>query len=145
MLGGPRNAWPRGLYRICHGRLAICGLAVEPKEQTVRLGDTLQSRASTCLHQPPSSCPPIREKRSHGSAPTELALRTHAPAMRFDEVPHDCKAKPGSARLSRARTIDSVEALEDAGQVLGRDADPCVANREPDPRGWGISCRMRIR
>ena len=37
--------------------------------------------------------------------------------------------KPSTARFSRARRIDAVEALEDTFRVLGRYADAVVFNR----------------
>ena len=49
------------------------------------------------------------------------------------QVPDDGEAEPGAAQLARARLVDPVEALGDAGQVAPRDADARVGHRHLDP------------
>ena len=88
--------------------------------------------------RPSGKCP---RKYCYRCAASELALGTNAPAVRFDQMAHDCKSKSGTAGIPGARPVDSVEALEDARQMLGRDADACVANRDARPP-VGLSPRV---
>src|SRR5947209_19555572 len=48
-------------------------------------------------------------------------------------VAHDGEAQPGAARVTTARPIDPVEALEDALVVARRDPDAVVLHRYLDP------------
>src|SRR5690606_5642927 len=57
------------------------------------------------------------------------ALDLDPAAVRFDDQLGDCEAQPGAAALAIPARVDAVEALEDMGQVLGRDARSLV----PDP------------
>src|SRR3546814_4532476 len=65
--------------------------------------------------------------------------------MALDEVLDDGEAKPGATGRAAAAGIRAVEALGDAGQVLGRDAIALVANRDEHPAGAGRFHRNRDR
>src|SRR6266550_7733817 len=59
---------------------------------------------------------------------SELAFDPHRTAVVLGHVLHDRQAESGPARVPRPRSIDPVEALEDAPLVAGGDPDPRVAN-----------------
>ena len=50
--------------------------------------------------------------------------------MRFDQVAHDREAEAGSAFFARTSCVDAIEPLEDAAEVLRRNAAPGVAHAE---------------
>src|SRR6266567_3769433 len=70
------------------------------------------------------------EGHADGRAGADSASRLHAPTVRLDEVLHDREAEPGPALGARSPRIGAVEALEDAGKVLGRDAGSRVLDRQ---------------
>src|SRR5690348_18480232 len=49
-------------------------------------------------------------------------LRLHPPALGLHQMLHDGEPQPGAPLVARAAGIGAVEPLEDAGEVLGRDA-----------------------
>ena len=56
-------------------------------------------------------------------------LDRHRAAVVGGDVAHDGQAEAGAAGLAAAGPVDAVEALEDAVEVGGRDADAVVARR----------------
>src|SRR6185295_6229071 len=89
-----------------------------------------------------------RDLEPEGAAALRGALDTHPAAVQLDGVLHDGEPQPGPARGARPAAVDPVEALEDAGQVLGRDAAPGVGDGDPDrggPRVRRDPHRPRIR
>src|SRR2546421_12702896 len=74
----------------------------------------------------------VREEDAHGSALGEDTAGLDAPPMRLDEVLDDGQAEPGAALLARAAGVGAVEALENAGQVLGRYPRPRVGHGDVD-------------
>src|SRR4029453_14485184 len=65
-----------------------------------------------------------------GAAARPGADRDLAPLC-LCQVFNDREAEPRAAEVAGARLVDAVETLEDARQVLGRDADPLVLHLEP--------------
>src|SRR6266516_5740087 len=72
----------------------------------------------------------LREGHADRRAVADSAARFHAPTVRLDEVLHDREAEPGPALGARSSRIGAVEALEDAGKVLGRDTGSGVLDRQ---------------
>src|SRR5690349_16693089 len=68
----------------------------------------------------------VREDAGDRRPPPPLALGGHPAPVRLDEMLHDGEAQPRAAFIPRARGIGPVEALEDARQVLARDARAVV-------------------
>src|SRR5205814_4092983 len=77
----------------------------------------------------------VREEDAHGSALGEDAAGLDAPTMRLDEVLDDGQAEPGASLLARAAGVGPVEALENAGQVLGPDPRARVRHGDVHPPG----------
>src|SRR5262245_55569449 len=67
-----------------------------------------------------------REEQGHPRALADLGVDLDASPVRALDALRDRQAEPAAVRLAR------VERLEDAGQVLGRDAGAGVADRERD-------------
>src|SRR5665213_990186 len=67
-------------------------------------------------------------RKVHGEdrALARLALDLEQAAMMADDVLDDGEAEPGAAELARARGVDAVKALGEAGNVLARDAAAVV-------------------
>src|SRR5580658_3512575 len=63
---------------------------------------------------------------------TQTAVYFDGSAHLFDGVLDDGKAQAGAAQGARSRFVDAVEALEDARQILGRDADAGVSDQDVD-------------
>ena len=77
-----------------------------------------------------------RVKRKVLPALSSLSARM-APPWVCDDVAGDGEAEAGAAGLAGAGLVDAVEALEDAGEVLGGDARAEVAHAELDRRAMG--------
>src|SRR5712691_4762475 len=73
-----------------------------------------------------------REVQHNGGAAAELAFSLHAPAVCLHEVLDDRQAEPRAAFLPRAAGVHTVEALEDAREVLGGDAGAGVGHPNDD-------------
>src|SRR2546422_497688 len=73
--------------------------------------------------------PALRIER-HTSTP---ALPPDPPAVVLGDVPDDREPEPGPPRRARPGPVDAVEALEDPGQLAGRDADALIGDGDPDP------------
>ena len=54
-------------------------------------------------------------------------------ALQLDEMLCDREPESGAARIARARFVDAVEALEDARQILFRNARALVRHRHGYP------------
>src|ERR1700755_2308189 len=52
--------------------------------------------------------------------------------MSLHHVTRDGQTQPGTAGLAGASLVDTVKALEDAGEMFGRDAGAKVADADPD-------------
>ena len=82
---------------------------------------------------------PVDDAR-HGEAEPEAGralarLRADPPAARLDELLHDGQPDAGATARPVARLLDPVEALEDAVEVLGRDAVAGVGDRHQEVAG----------
>src|SRR5207253_496217 len=75
------------------------------------------------------------EAEAHHRSAARLALDRELAAVGEDEVLHDRQPEAGPAELTGAGAVDPVEALGDAGQVGGRDADPGIRDPDLDQRG----------
>src|SRR5438270_7713548 len=62
------------------------------------------------------------ESHDEAGAAAELALDLDLPVVLLDDVADDRESQAGAAGLPGACPVDPVEALEDAAQVLPRDA-----------------------
>ena len=56
-------------------------------------------------------------------------LDVDPPLMVVGDMAHDRQAEPRATRVAAAAVVDTVEALEDAVEVTGRDADAVVLHR----------------
>src|SRR5438045_6047285 len=65
-------------------------------------------------------CP---EEDAEAAALADGALRGDGAAHGLDQVAHDRQAEAEAAGAARARRVGAVEAVEDAVEVLGGDAD----------------------
>src|ERR1019366_4325922 len=80
-----------------------------------------------------------RQPWSRGQLDDERApsarLRHHAnrAAVRLHHMTRDGQPEPRSLPIALARAVGLPEALKDAGEVLGPDADPGVAHHQLDP------------
>src|ERR1035441_9982728 len=63
----------------------------------------------------------------------QLALHRDGALHLFDDVLDDRKAQTGAPHLARPRLVHTIEALEDARQVLGRNPDTAVGNADSHP------------
>src|SRR5439155_20894715 len=80
------------------------------------------------------------EEDTNGGAAAERTASLDPPAVRLDQVLHDGEPQPCPALFTRAPGIGSVEALEDAGQVLRSDPRAGVrdGNRRSSPSRCGL-------
>ena len=62
------------------------------------------------------------------------ALRPRGAAVRFNERLDDRKSQAAPTAGGIARAIHAIKALKDMGQILGIDADPCIADPRNQPR-----------
>lgn len=62
------------------------------------------------------------KEQQYRGASTKLAFGLDVPAVCFHEMFDDRKPESGSAFLARATGVDSIESLEDAGQMIGGNA-----------------------
>ena len=62
------------------------------------------------------------------AADAERAVDGDAAVMGLHDVLDDGQPQAGAAQLAAASAIDAVEALEDARQVLGRDAAAAICD-----------------
>src|SRR5580658_2853497 len=62
----------------------------------------------------------------------QAAVYFDGSAHLFDGVLDDGQAQAGAAQGARSRFVDTIEALEDARQILGWDADARVADQDVD-------------
>ena len=60
-----------------------------------------------------------RKRHSEAGSSVSLAVNGHRPTMGQGDALDNGKAKPGAAGCRDPRLVDSIETIEDAGQVLG--------------------------
>src|SRR5829696_5653436 len=72
-----------------------------------------------------------RDEHADRGPLADRAPRLDSPAVRVDEVADDRQTQPRAALRARASRVHTVEALEDAGQVLGSNPDPGVRDLQP--------------
>src|SRR5712691_1687414 len=83
-------------------------------------------------------------------AAADFAFDPDAAAVHFDDVLGDGEAQAGAAELAGARSVDAIEALEDARLVGGGDADAGIGDGEDDfgAAGFGadrdLAARERV-
>ena len=75
------------------------------------------------------------QREVEGGAAAQFAFCPDASAVGQDDVLDDGQTEAGAARLARARFINAIEALEDAGEVFAGDAGAEVADGELDLGG----------
>src|SRR2546427_10486553 len=73
-----------------------------------------------------------REVQHNCGAAAQLAFGLHAAAVRFHQVLDDRQSEPRAAFLPRAAGVHTVEALEDAREVLGGHAGAGVGHANDD-------------
>src|SRR5690349_16004602 len=66
---------------------------------------------------------------------SDRAFHARRAVVRGHQVLDNREAQPGAAELARARLVHPVEALEQARQILLRNADPGIAHKELDHLG----------
>src|SRR6266849_4249419 len=71
-------------------------------------------------------------------AAADFAFDPDAAAMHFDDVLGDGEAQAGAAELAGARSVDAIEALEDARLVGGGDANAGIGDGEDDFGAAGL-------
>ena len=76
-----------------------------------------------------------RHVNAEGRAGAGRALDLDAAAHALDDAPGDREAEAGAAELARGAAVGLLEFAEDAGLLLGRDADAGVAHLERDLAG----------
>src|SRR6185312_14446749 len=89
----------------------------------------------------------VREIQDDSGSAPELALRVHAPAVRFHEMLHDRQAESCAAFLAGATGVDAVEPLENAGQLIGGNAGSRIGDPDQrvDPRALGSDTNAAAR
>lgn len=80
----------------------------------------------------PRSLRLVRQGKDNARPADGGAFGVDAAAVELDDVFDDAEAKAGAAPLAGAALVDAVEALEDVGQVLFRDAGPVVLDGADD-------------
>jgi len=73
-------------------------------------------------------------------ADPDFALDAEAPTVAFDDMLDDREAETGPTERSAAAGVDTVEALGDAGDMLGSNPLALVGDREVDHRPFRL-CR----
>src|SRR5260370_21082387 len=95
------------------------------------------------------SCEPQRKR----AAAARRALDRYGSSLELGQEARDREAETGAAERATARLIDAVEAVEDAFDVLGRDAWPRIryahtrhravrAHRQRDAPARGVAHRV---
>src|SRR5436853_3023907 len=69
-----------------------------------------------------------RQLHPKGRAAADAALDVHLAAVGLGHVLDDGEAEAGAPLVAGPALVDAVEALEETGDRLGGDADPCVAH-----------------
>src|SRR5215218_9935715 len=80
--------------------------------------------------RPPSDASRQEEHPDRGPL-SGRTRRLDAATVRVDEMAHDRQTEPGASLRAGAAGVDTIEALEDARQVLRRDPDPGIRDVEP--------------
>lgn len=82
-----------------------------------------------------------RQGNAEDSAFAEFAFDVDAAVHAFENVLNDGKAEAGAADGARAGFINTIEALEDAGQIIGWNADARISNCDANlAMGKGRQC-----
>src|SRR5262245_16848836 len=76
-----------------------------------------------------------RDVDLEAAAALRFTADVHDDAHALGQVLHDREAEAGPAELAATRLVDTVEALEDAGQMLGGDAGAVVLNLDHGTTG----------
>ena len=120
---------PAGSRRVVrHGRLQPqCLGRLGVRLAVVRGADAVAPRARPVGL---SSGQLIRQVQGERAAAAELALRSDLPAEQGADLAGDRQAEAGPAVPPAERAVALLERAEDRGEVLRRDADPGVADRE---------------
>src|SRR5262249_35738371 len=78
-----------------------------------------------------------RQPQGEGRSDADRGVDVDAAAVVDRDVLDDGEAEPGATGVPRAGLVGAVEPFEDAVEVLGRDADALVADRDIDHVGGG--------
>ena len=85
-------------------------------------------------HQNPAhAVRPRQFHRNRGALAFALAFGKHFAAMLLRNRLHNEQAQPGSFHMRQRAMADAVKALEDAFQIVGRNAHPVVLHAENNP------------
>src|SRR5438477_7103436 len=90
-----------------------------------KTGSRFRTSGTTC------SSRANRQVDGEGGARAGYAVDLNRSPVRFHDPPGDVEAQPEPAVMAAGDS--ALESVEDARQVLGRDADPVVAHRELKP------------
>src|SRR6185312_11502866 len=122
--GQPHAFTPLWMVNACRRRITL------PKSLRSRAGNSVGVGVVRLIGV--GGCPRAGwEKRANHGTAAGCALGFDPARVRLDEVAHDGEPESGAARVARPAGIHSIKALEDAGQVLGRDADARIADAQP--------------
>src|SRR5690606_23314819 len=83
-----------------------------------------------------------RHGEAEGAALAGDALGPDAAAVQLDQRLGDAEAEASAADPARVRVVHAVEAVPDARQVLGRDADALVGDRDAQELALGVVVRQ---
>ena len=87
----------------------------------------------TRIASPQAAILPLNWKYERNTCPApEVLSISRRPAVGLGDGAADGQAQSGAIGLGASGRIDAIEAVEDVGQVLGRDADPGVSDGDPD-------------
>src|SRR5207253_6184651 len=87
-----------------------------------------------------------REVEREGRARADLRLDVDLAAEQAGDLARDREAEPGAAEAAARRAVRLLEGLEDQLQLVLRDADPGVLDREPQHlAGSGESRHLEAR
>src|SRR5262245_36198313 len=75
---------------------------------------------------------PRRDPDGEGAPLARLALDRDPAAVHLDDVLDERKPEAAPLDIVQQRRADAVEAIEDLGLLLARDADAAVAHRDGD-------------
>src|SRR5437764_13127969 len=85
-----------------------------------------------------------RQLEGEGGAVALLRLHGDLALVGLGNVPHDGQPEAGAAGGPAARTVDTVEALEDPLQVTGGDADAMVPHRDRHGEPFDLGCEVDL-
>src|SRR6266545_417641 len=95
---------------------------------SLRAPTTIPQSYHVRIPRPPHSRQPQRKC----APPAWYAVHLDAPSLQLRQQPRDREPQPRAPQLAAARLVDAKEPIEDAIQVLRRDAGARVAHADAD-------------